>query len=147
MTDGTGAVRARYNYTPYGERTKMSGDLDATFGFTGKISDKPRDEHPFERAVRWSALLEKDEGCLARDLAHREKTSEATVSMTLALMRLTPAIRQTMHLLVATGRAYHFGLRVLAKIAAMPSQKQGAAFAALLHRWRIQLENPPSEKL
>jgi RHS repeat-associated protein len=37
LTDGTGAVRARYNYTPYGERTKVSGDLDATFGFTGYL--------------------------------------------------------------------------------------------------------------
>ena len=112
-----------------------------------RITDKPGAEHPFERAVRWSALLEKDGGCSARDLARREKTSEATVSMTLALMRLTPAIRQTMHLLVATGRAYHFGLRVLALIAAMSPQKQGAAFAALLHRWNIQLENHPSEQL
>jgi RHS repeat-associated protein len=37
LTDGTGTVRARYNYTPYGERTKLSGDLDATFGFTGYL--------------------------------------------------------------------------------------------------------------
>ncbi len=37
LTDVTGAVRARYNYTPYGERTKVSGDLDATFGFTGYL--------------------------------------------------------------------------------------------------------------
>lgn len=35
LTDGAGAVRARYQYTPYGERTKESGDLEATFGFTG----------------------------------------------------------------------------------------------------------------
>jgi RHS repeat-associated protein len=35
MTDLTGAVRAQYEYDPYGVRTKLSGDLDADFGFTG----------------------------------------------------------------------------------------------------------------
>lgn len=35
LTDGTGAVRARYAYDPYGRRAKLSGDLDADFGFTG----------------------------------------------------------------------------------------------------------------
>jgi RHS repeat-associated protein len=37
MTDSTGAIRARYSYTPYGERTKVTGDLEATFGFTGYL--------------------------------------------------------------------------------------------------------------
>jgi RHS repeat-associated protein len=35
MTDATGAVRARYEYDPYGRATKLSGDKDAVFGFTG----------------------------------------------------------------------------------------------------------------
>ncbi len=35
MTDSTAAVRARYDYDPYGKRTKLSGDLDCDFGFTG----------------------------------------------------------------------------------------------------------------
>jgi RHS repeat-associated protein len=35
MTDTSGAVRARYDYTPYGSVTKVSGDVDADFGFTG----------------------------------------------------------------------------------------------------------------
>lgn len=35
MTDGAGAVRARYDYDPYGRVTKLSGDLEADFGFTG----------------------------------------------------------------------------------------------------------------
>ncbi len=35
LTDSIGAVRARYDYDPYGNRTKVSGDLDADFGFTG----------------------------------------------------------------------------------------------------------------
>ncbi len=35
MTDGSGTVRARYAYDPYGRRTKVSGDLEADFGFTG----------------------------------------------------------------------------------------------------------------
>jgi len=35
MTDAAGNVRARYEYDPYGRRTKVAGDLEATFGFTG----------------------------------------------------------------------------------------------------------------
>ena len=35
MTDSSGAVRARYGYDPYGRQTKLSGDKDASFGFTG----------------------------------------------------------------------------------------------------------------
>ncbi len=35
MTDSSGAIRARYDYDPYGRRTKLSGDLDADLGFTG----------------------------------------------------------------------------------------------------------------
>lgn len=35
LTDSAGAVHARYDYDPYGGRTKLSGDLDAGFGFTG----------------------------------------------------------------------------------------------------------------
>jgi RHS repeat-associated protein len=35
MTDDTGAIRARYDYDPYGRRTKVSGDIEADFAFTG----------------------------------------------------------------------------------------------------------------
>jgi RHS repeat-associated protein len=35
LTDSTGAVRARYGYDLWGKRTKISGDIDADFGFTG----------------------------------------------------------------------------------------------------------------
>src|SRR4029077_2736649 len=35
LPDATGAIRARYDYDPYGNRTKVSGDLDASFGYTG----------------------------------------------------------------------------------------------------------------
>ncbi|MDX2227306.1 MAG: RHS repeat-associated core domain-containing protein, partial [Verrucomicrobiae bacterium] len=35
MTDSTGNLRARYDFDPYGRRTKLSGDLDSDFGFTG----------------------------------------------------------------------------------------------------------------
>ena len=35
MTDATGAIRARYDYDPYGRVTKLSGDLEADSGFTG----------------------------------------------------------------------------------------------------------------
>ena len=35
MTDTSGAIRARNDYDPYGRITKVSGDLEADFGFTG----------------------------------------------------------------------------------------------------------------
>ncbi len=34
-----GTVRARYGYTPYGIRTKLGGDLDADFGYTGHYTN------------------------------------------------------------------------------------------------------------
>lgn len=35
LTDTEGNVRARYSYDPFGRQTKVSGDLDADFGFAG----------------------------------------------------------------------------------------------------------------
>ncbi len=35
VTDGSGTVRARYAYDPYGRRMKLSGDAEADFGFAG----------------------------------------------------------------------------------------------------------------
>ena len=35
MTDSSGAIRARYDYDPFGRTTKVSGDLDADFRFQG----------------------------------------------------------------------------------------------------------------
>ncbi len=35
MTDGSGTIRARYDYDPYGVRTKLAGDLEASAGYTG----------------------------------------------------------------------------------------------------------------
>ena len=34
MVDGGGTIQARYDYDPYGRRTKVSGSLDADFGYT-----------------------------------------------------------------------------------------------------------------
>jgi len=35
ITDSTGTVRASYDYDLWGRKTKLSGDLDSDFGFTG----------------------------------------------------------------------------------------------------------------
>jgi len=35
LTDGANAIRARYDYDPYGRRIKLTGDLDADYAFTG----------------------------------------------------------------------------------------------------------------
>ncbi len=39
LIDAAGAVRSRYDFDPYGRRTKIAGDLDADFGFTGYFFD------------------------------------------------------------------------------------------------------------
>jgi len=41
MTDSAGAVRARYDYDPYGRVTKLSGDKDSPFTFTGHLQHSP----------------------------------------------------------------------------------------------------------
>ena len=41
LLDTTGIVRARYDYDPYGKRTKVSGDLESDFGFTGHYEHAP----------------------------------------------------------------------------------------------------------
>jgi RHS repeat-associated protein len=35
LTDTSGAIRARYDYDPYGRQSKTAGDMSADFGFTG----------------------------------------------------------------------------------------------------------------
>jgi RHS repeat-associated protein len=41
LTDAAGATRARYDYDPYGRVTKLSGDKESVFGFTGHFSHGP----------------------------------------------------------------------------------------------------------
>jgi RHS repeat-associated protein len=41
MVDSNGVVQARYDYAPWGERTKLVGDLDCDFGFTGHYQHAP----------------------------------------------------------------------------------------------------------
>jgi len=41
LTDSGGSIRARYDYDPYGRRSKISGDLDADFGYTGQYCHTP----------------------------------------------------------------------------------------------------------
>src|SRR5215471_1047739 len=47
VTDVSGTVKARYDYDPYGRRTKRSGDLDADFGYTGHFIVVSQPEHTF----------------------------------------------------------------------------------------------------
>ncbi len=39
MVDNTGTVRGRYDYDPYGRRTRVSGSYDAAFGYAGYYYD------------------------------------------------------------------------------------------------------------
>jgi RHS repeat-associated protein len=45
MTDTNRTIRADYSYDPWGRRTKVSGDLDADFGFTGHYYHAPSGLH------------------------------------------------------------------------------------------------------
>ncbi|PTY01860.1 hypothetical protein DB347_25230 [Opitutaceae bacterium EW11] len=40
MTDSSGAVRARYDYDPFGRQTKLSGDMDSDFGYANYMRDQ-----------------------------------------------------------------------------------------------------------
>ncbi len=100
----------------------------------------------------WSEMSAEDQEANRRALVSGERIFSACSATDpqgrrVRIWIITQTIQQTLHLLIATGNAYHLGLRVLAKIAALPVQKQESAFAALLARWRIQPENFPSKKL
>jgi RHS repeat-associated protein len=41
MTDATGAVRARYDYDPFGRVTQLAGDKTAVFRYTGHLFHEP----------------------------------------------------------------------------------------------------------
>lgn len=41
MLDGAGNLRARYDYDPFGGRTRLAGDLEATRGFAGMVHHLP----------------------------------------------------------------------------------------------------------
>jgi RHS repeat-associated protein len=45
MTDASGAVRARYEYDPFGRTTKVSGDLESDFGYAGYMRGDSDDEY------------------------------------------------------------------------------------------------------
>ena len=45
MTDASGALRARYDYDLHGQRTKLTGDLEATVGYTGHFYHAPSGLH------------------------------------------------------------------------------------------------------
>jgi len=41
FTDASGAVRSDYAYTPFGQRTRIVGDLDSDFGFASQFLHRP----------------------------------------------------------------------------------------------------------
>lgn len=45
VVDNSGSVVARYDYDPYGRRTKLSGGFDSDFGFTGHYYHEPSGLH------------------------------------------------------------------------------------------------------
>lgn len=45
LVDGSGTVRARYDYDAWGRRTKLSGDLESERGFTGHRFHEPSGLH------------------------------------------------------------------------------------------------------
>lgn len=45
LTDNVAAIQARYDYDPYGRRTKLTGGLDTDFGFTGLYHHALSDLH------------------------------------------------------------------------------------------------------
>jgi RHS repeat-associated protein len=41
LTDGSQAIRARYDYDPYGRMTQLQGDRNSPFGYTGDFWHSP----------------------------------------------------------------------------------------------------------
>ncbi len=68
VVDETGAVQARYDYDPYGRRTRVAGDLDTDFGFTGHYWNAP--------SGLWLALFRAYDANLGRWL-NRDPIEEA----------------------------------------------------------------------
>jgi len=63
MTDSSATVRARYDYDPYGRRTKLLGTLDADIGFTGFYFHSPSSLN-----LAWFRVYNADTGVwLSRD--------------------------------------------------------------------------------
>jgi RHS repeat-associated protein len=67
VVNNNGAVVARYDYDPYGRRTKLSGTFDSDFGFTGHYFHAPSGLHfaPFRafsadlgRWISWDPIRE-----------------------------------------------------------------------------------------
>ncbi len=54
LTDSTGVIHARYDYNPFGFRTKLTGDVNADFGFTGFYFHTPS-ELDFSRTRAYDA--------------------------------------------------------------------------------------------
>lgn len=59
LTDGAGVVHARYDYDPYGVRVKLSGDLEADFGFTGHYVSSQYADLAFAPLRVYSANLDR----------------------------------------------------------------------------------------
>ena len=58
LTDASGTVRARYDYNVWGQRTKLSGNLDSDLGFTGFYLHSPSGLD-FSRTRGYDSLLGK----------------------------------------------------------------------------------------
>jgi len=68
LTDSSGVVQTRYDYDPYGRRTKISGSLDADFGFTGHYYHQPSALH-----LAWFRAYDADLGrWISRDPIREE---------------------------------------------------------------------------
>ena len=124
---------------------KASGEIVITAPFKHRVtagkstkirtSVAPR-EHPLQRARRWHSILNTRPEITARALAKQERVSEATMSLTLRLLTLTPGVQKRLSASLTGGIARHLGLRPLNKIARLPAGQQSASFTALLANWQ-----------
>lgn len=96
----------------------------------------PKREHPLVRALKWQQMLKDNPELTARALAKQVHVSETTMSMTLQLLGLAAPIQEKLLFISGQPIAYHLGLRTLAKMAALPLEKQKVEFASLLSRWQ-----------
>jgi len=108
-------------------------------GRTGKMASakdrSPKREHSLDRAIRWSKILQSNATLNARALSKEVGVSEATMSMTLALMGLSPEVRDYIVANREHRAVRHMGLRMLGRLASKSPAEQQAAVTAMMNRW------------
>ena len=99
-------------------------------------------EHPILRAQKWQRMLARGEVGSQFALAQRIGHDPGMVSRILKMVRLTPEIQEYLARLTTSSALWYFNVKALGRIAAMPREKQLAAFAKISTRYEERVRPP-----